>query len=353
MRRSMRRFCCPPSIPIRKVSPLAATAVTVAAALCMAFVAAPEVAAQGEVTLTPVKDNTIFEDSGDRSNGAGEFIFAGRIGTNAPGGPYNRRALLAFDVAEAVPAGARIDSVRLHLVIAQASFALNPQFAIHRLTRDWGEAGSDAGAPGGQGAQAEAGDATWTHAVYDTETWSQAGGDYESTASSTFLFGTSAGAVEVASSEGLVADVQLWLDDPSSNFGWILLGDESQDHSAHKFHSREATTENNRPRLTIYYTESTSARREEVPATLRLDGNFPNPFRGATTIRYALERPQQVRLQVFDITGRAILAEDRGVLPVGSHLLDLSGDHLAAGSYYYCLDGSASGRVCAAMTVLP
>src|SRR5690606_5220039 len=224
--------------------------------------------------------------------GAGEFIFAGRIGTNAPGGPYNRRALLAFDVAEAVPAGARIDSVRLHLVIAQASFALNPQFAIHRLTRDWGEAGPDAGAPAAPGA----GGPAWPHAGDDTETWSQAGGGCGSTASSSFLFGTCAGAGEVASSEGLVADVQLWRDNPSSNFGWILLGDESQDHSAHKFHSREATTENNRPRLTIYYTESTSARREEVPATLRLDGNFPNPFRGATTIRYALERPQQVRL---------------------------------------------------------
>ena len=36
-----------------------------------------------------------------------------------------------------------------------------------------------------------------------------------------------------------MADVQRWLDDPSSNFGWLLLGNESTNRTAKRFDGRQ------------------------------------------------------------------------------------------------------------------
>jgi hypothetical protein len=36
-----------------------------------------------------------------------------------------------------------------------------------------------------------------------------------------------------------VADVQQWLDQPASNFGWIIIGNESQSGTSKRFNSRE------------------------------------------------------------------------------------------------------------------
>lgn len=316
-----------------------------------AFLAGDAIAQQ-EVTLTPVKDNSIYEES-EASNGSGDYLFAGRTGTN--NGPYNRRALLAFDVTGDLPDDVQVDSVRLTLYVSMVpGFATTPhQFTLHRLTSDWGEEASDAGLPGGQGADAEAGDATWTYSFYDTDEWENQGGDFASAESAVFNVGTSQGTYTVSSTDALVADVQTWHDDPGSNFGWILIGDESQMHTARRFSSRENATSDQRPQLTIYYTESTASDRDDLPQTLVLEGNYPNPFEQSTTIRYEVEKPQEVRIDVIDLTGRAVLEIDRGLQVAGPQTFQLSADGLASGMYMYCLSGSASGRECRSMVILP
>ncbi|MHC5008542.1 MAG: hypothetical protein ACYTGF_14420, partial [Planctomycetota bacterium] len=65
------------------------------------------VAGADQVVLTPVKDNTLFS-LGTTSNGAGDAIFSGRVGPS--GGNTVQRAVLAFDVAGALPPGATIVS---------------------------------------------------------------------------------------------------------------------------------------------------------------------------------------------------------------------------------------------------
>ena len=52
------------------------------------------------------------------------------------------------------------------------------------------------------------------------------------------------------SSPQMVADVQSWLDNPASNFGWLVLGDESAAATAKRFDTRESATP---PVLTIQY----------------------------------------------------------------------------------------------------
>lgn len=316
-----------------------------------AFLAA-DALAQEEVTIYPSKDNTLYSEGGV-SNGAGEYLFVGRTGTNAPDGPLNRRAVLHFDVAGALPDDVRIEEVSLALTMSRAPFqGTETEMSVHRLTRDWGEGASDAGEPGGSGAPAEDGDATWTYAFFDTEEWENAGGDYATASSATFSFPPSPlGVVTVESTADLVADVQAWRDDPSTNFGWIIIGDETEQHTARRFDSREAS-ETRRPQLTIQYTETTASEREDLPRSLVLDGNYPNPFAGSTTIRYELDKADEVTLKVFDVLGRPVLEVSQGLQPLGPHRIELSNSGLAAGTYIYCLEGKASARECRSLQVL-
>ena len=48
----------------------------------------------------------------------------------------------------------------------------------------------------------------------------------------------------------MVADVQSWLDNPASNFGWLVLGDESTIATAKRFDTRESASP---PVLTIQF----------------------------------------------------------------------------------------------------
>ena len=76
-----------------------------------------ELNAQTVMTFKPSKDNTLYEtnvDSSLKSNGEGQQLFVGRVGTLPEGDGKIRRALLAFDVS-AIPSGARIDNVALTL----------------------------------------------------------------------------------------------------------------------------------------------------------------------------------------------------------------------------------------------
>ncbi|MFO7581921.1 hypothetical protein, partial [Guyparkeria sp.] len=64
------------------------------------------------------------------------------------------------------------------------------------------------------------------------------------------------------SSPDMVADVQLWLDSSSVNFGWLLRGDEATASSVRRFDSREIETQENRPYLFVAYTSDVNATRE-------------------------------------------------------------------------------------------
>ncbi len=48
-----------------------------------------------------------------------------------------------------------------------------------------------------------------------------------------------------------MADVQGWLGQPASNFGWILIGDESGSQSAKRFDSLQSGVLSQRPLLLV------------------------------------------------------------------------------------------------------
>ncbi|MCZ6767081.1 MAG: DNRLRE domain-containing protein [bacterium] len=210
-----------------------------------------------QVTVAPSKDNTLYEDVGGAlSNGAGEVLFAGKTGPNA--GFVVRRAVIAFDVAASLPAGATVTGATLTLNVSkQSPFAVPSTIDLHRLEADWGEGTSNAVPPppdgGGDGAASTTGDATWIHTFFNTANWTNAGGDYSATISGS----QSVVGLGPHSWTGpqMIADVQSWLDGPSNDFGWIIIGDEVTTQSARRFDSRENTTMSDRPQLSITYIE--------------------------------------------------------------------------------------------------
>lgn len=205
-----------------------------------------------QVVLTPTKDNTLYEDTnGAVSNGAGPSVFVGKIRTG-----LLRRGLLAFDLTNKIPATATITSVTLRLRVDRTVAGAHT-VALHKVMTDWGEGISNAGGTGGNGATATPNDATWIHTFFNSKQWQKAGGDFVTTASAS----TNVGAGDTftwGSTPELIADVQSWRNNPASNFGWILIGNEATTQTAKSFHSKESSAAN-QPQLTIVY---------ESPATL-------------------------------------------------------------------------------------
>ncbi len=304
------------------------------AVCCLASVAvcgpAPARVRADVVEISTGIDNTLFrylpanytanQNTWLKSNGEGNFFSAGR--TNAR--DEIQRGLLRFDLAGVlVPAGAVVQNVSLRLYVIDVPQQAHPLpdmwlVALPALAQTWGEGASSANMPvsgAGRGANAQAGDATWFHTQYDpadpahcdgaalpASPWAYYAGqpgfwsDAPMTTPAGLTFPGGPGAlgdapvtlpgwyapagVAVRNDLGFVTwstpqmalDVQAWLDDPASNFGWIMVGIEDA-LSKRSFASFEHpgdpfTGEPWRPTLTIEYSLDSNVVPE--PGTLAL-----------------------------------------------------------------------------------
>jgi hypothetical protein len=205
------------------------------------------VAAQAsEVTIGALRDNTLYAESGNESNGSGSHFFAGVNGLTQV-----RRGLVRFDVAPTVPAGSTIVAVELTLHMSMTNGGPH-SVRLHRVLADWGQGTSNAGSGEGAGTGATTNDATWTRRFYPSTSWATPGGDFDPTLS----------AATVVDQPGyykwtgpvLAADVQAMLDTPSSNFGWLLQNENENDTAtAKRFDSRENATAAFKPSLRVIF----------------------------------------------------------------------------------------------------
>ena len=198
------------------------------------------------VKFYPTKDNSIFSEGNDLSDGAGLSIYAGR--TNNASVAQVRRALIKFDVSS-IPANLQIQSVKLTMTTLKSVGNSNTphNFTLHKSLSDWGE-GSSSGL--GNGSPATTNDATWQNTFYPSLNWTINGGDFVNTSSSTAV-GVLNELTEWSSPQ-MVNDVNAWLSDSSINFGWLIKGEESVRGYAKAFASRESLSFYPRT-LTIYY----------------------------------------------------------------------------------------------------
>ncbi len=75
----------------------------------------------------------------------------------------------------------------------------------------------------------------------------------------------------------------------------------------------------------------------ETPSVYSLKQNFPNPFNPVTNIVFELPVSSQVRLSVFDITGREVEVITNELLSAGSYKMDLNASSYPSGVYFYRL----------------
>jgi hypothetical protein len=205
------------------------------------------------VALTPVADTCVSEYWPTKNFGAMTFFNAGTTQNFT-----TNRGLIRFDVAAALPAGAIIFSASLTVeVVGQPAEPWNSaDFGLHRLLHDWGEGDNNASEPRSAGA-AGTNEANWLYRfAFTPEIWVTPGGalgvDYVASRSAAEYVYEAGMPYTFGPTPGLAADIQLWLDHPETNFGWMLIvRNETTDFTARRFGSREDPQ--NAPTLQIDY----------------------------------------------------------------------------------------------------
>lgn len=213
--------------------------------LLIGLAAAPSRA--DSITITPDADAGIMSKFPDNNLGASVDMPVGGVAN----GSLPCRGLLRFPLT-GIPAGAVITNVTLAITVTKVpSGEQGTALTLNRLLRSWGE-----GKKSGQtGASASAGEVTWKNT--GSGTWTAPGGaagtDFATDPSSSVSVSTSA-KYTFPSTAQLVADVQAWLNDTNSNFGWMMKADrETTARTAKRVGSRQASTAN-RPILKVGFT---------------------------------------------------------------------------------------------------
>ena len=226
--------------------------------LILAVAVAPR-AYCGSVVVTPVADTMLIEAAPANNAGGLHWVNAGSNGAGK-----RNRGLFKFDIAGNIPPQAHITSASLSLAVTGIpvdGYAV-AYFDLHRLLRDWGEGDKNPSNAPGQGLSATTNEATWLSPfALTTNLWFTPG------AAATNDFAPTISASQIvyddiqspytfpdpsADPTPMIADIQMWLDNPATNFGWIFIC-ESEDvpSTARRFGSREDP--NFPPQLTIQY----------------------------------------------------------------------------------------------------
>lgn len=88
----------------------------------------------------------------------------------------------------------------------------------------------------------------------------------------------------------------------------------------------------------------------QQPGSIEL-GNYPNPFSASTMIRLEMAEGDNVRIHVYDMTGREIRTLHEGYLSMGMHEFRFDADNLPSGTYLYRVS-SSKGQETGTMTLI-
>ena len=181
----------------------------------------PRVVSAAELTLPASEDAFISEHFPAPTGTASELII-GTQGNNFPVDSDKNRGLLRFTGVNQIPAGARITSVRLTMTVTKAPPGPVSDFHVHRLLKPWNDS-----------------ECSWLVRLAGPDgSWNEPGGeagtDYAEVSSAhQMIAGPALYAFE--STDAFIADVNLWLSQPTQNFGWLVKTvDESIGHTARR-----------------------------------------------------------------------------------------------------------------------
>jgi hypothetical protein len=219
------------------------------------------------VTNLPVADTAIDDRSPDENKGTFSAL---PVGVSKDGSAHNR-GLFKFDLSN-LPPNAVIQSATLRFTVVMSG-TLDSSYDVNRLLVDWGET-----------------NATWNNRL-DATPWAapgaQPGTEYIINASATAdLLGT--GLSTDFTSAGLVSDVQMWVNHPGTNFGWILIATGDAPATGKQVGSRE--NPGNTPLLIIQYTAATPPPTPPVITnTTRVGNQFQFAFNAQSNHTYTVQ----------------------------------------------------------------
>ncbi|MFQ5641433.1 MAG: T9SS type A sorting domain-containing protein [bacterium] len=72
-----------------------------------------------------------------------------------------------------------------------------------------------------------------------------------------------------------------------------------------------------------------------IPQEFRLEQNYPNPFNPTTIIQFAIPRPAEVRLKLYDVRGRQVATLVEEEFEAGVYKVTFDATGLASGVYFY------------------
>jgi hypothetical protein len=96
-----------------------------------------------------------------------------------------------------------------------------------------------------------------------------------------------------------------------------------------------ADTSMNHPVTVLPVTSVTENKLGGIPSEYKLDQNYPNPFNPSTTIRYSLPEGSDVKLAVYDVSGKEVKVLSEGFKSAGNYSINFSAAGLSSGIYYY------------------
>jgi hypothetical protein len=221
-------------------------------------------------SLSPAEDAVIYSHGSTFNGGSTPELLAGRVGTvGCTGVTPNtcatiKRSLLRFNVTS-VPVGSTVAGavVRLTLLNGSNEPTTGRLVKFSRLTAGWTEGTGGAGdfrtsalgsvVPAGGGA-------TWEFANQGVTPWTSGSSYVAAVSAQAFVTNHNSGPILYSWSAGrLRNDVQAWVNGPATNFGWVILGDESVPNTTRRFASRSHAVPAERPRLDVTYTLAAGA----------------------------------------------------------------------------------------------
>ena len=220
------------------------------------------------VTLLPVVDTTLIETEPTNNLGGALFVNAG-VTQNFT----KNHGLFRFDLAGQIPPHSQLTRADLILEVTHIprdGYA-SAEFGLHRLLVSWGEGNKVADDPShpGLGSPATTNEATWNDRfAFTTNHWSVPGAapiyDYSPVVSARqTIYDVGSSPYTFESTPALVANVQSWLDNPQTNFGWLLKAlSEVENFTSRRFGSREDT--NHPPLLVIEFIPSLWIQQPEI-----------------------------------------------------------------------------------------
>ena len=76
----------------------------------------------------------------------------------------------------------------------------------------------------------------------------------------------------------------------------------------------------------------------EVPKEFKLSQNYPNPFNPSTKIKFAVPNESNVKISVYDITGRFIATLVNENLKPANYEINFNASAYSSGVYFYKIE---------------